>query len=462
MPAPYQTVLNLGQDLVGAIANVQQFQGQPLELVGKPLRAAIKAGKLVVNLAGAPLAVNAEYWRARRQIDAALKSNPNRAIYIVAYSWGTVPARQLLTYLDKRGANVQRVAFLDAIHLMNPRTPFNPRRMFDLSHRRLLVPVAFRDRTYVYRQSESGLLKLRGEAVLASDGTFVPGLDVCADHPEACSHGAIRTADSVVDDILASVACCGNGSVDAPDEQCDNGVANSDTAPDACRTDCKSPHCGDGVVDVVHNEQCDGTDDSACVSGQCIAAGQTNECQCQPPDLSGTWTTCLESYTTPPSVATMRCYPCPCPPDYPPGSTGCGGSCTNDGWGAEALPLPFCFALGFFGPQAIHVTQSGTSLSGSVTTASCPATNTCIDTLTGSISGNTVSVVRTLTISGSVPPATQVMTYSIEGTLIPPASIVGSTFSGNIITHIDFECSTYDESGSLGTGTASISISPGP
>ncbi|MED5372122.1 MAG: DUF4215 domain-containing protein [Myxococcota bacterium] len=41
---------------------------------------------------------------------------------------------------------------------------------------------------------------------------------------------------------------CGDGVVDAS-EQCDAGSDNSDTTPDACRTDCSLPTCGDGVVD---------------------------------------------------------------------------------------------------------------------------------------------------------------------------------------------------------------------
>jgi len=32
-------------------------------------------------------------------------------------------------------------------------------------------------------------------------------------------------------------------------EACDNGAANSDVTPDACREDCTLPRCGDGVVD---------------------------------------------------------------------------------------------------------------------------------------------------------------------------------------------------------------------
>jgi cysteine-rich repeat protein len=47
---------------------------------------------------------------------------------------------------------------------------------------------------------------------------------------------------------------CGDGELD-PGEQCDEGAQNSDTAPDACRTDCRAATCGDGVVD--SDEQCD-------------------------------------------------------------------------------------------------------------------------------------------------------------------------------------------------------------
>lgn len=47
---------------------------------------------------------------------------------------------------------------------------------------------------------------------------------------------------------------CGNGTQE-PGEQCDNGTANSNTEPDACRTDCTNPRCGDNVTD--SGEECD-------------------------------------------------------------------------------------------------------------------------------------------------------------------------------------------------------------
>lgn len=49
---------------------------------------------------------------------------------------------------------------------------------------------------------------------------------------------------------------CGDGVVcEQDDEVCDDGAANSDTAPDACRTSCTPAACGDGVID--STEVCD-------------------------------------------------------------------------------------------------------------------------------------------------------------------------------------------------------------
>ena len=51
-----------------------------------------------------------------------------------------------------------------------------------------------------------------------------------------------------------NAAVCGNAVVESG-EACDEGAANSDTAPDACRLDCQLASCGDGVVDT--GEVCD-------------------------------------------------------------------------------------------------------------------------------------------------------------------------------------------------------------
>jgi cysteine-rich repeat protein len=48
---------------------------------------------------------------------------------------------------------------------------------------------------------------------------------------------------------------CGNEIVEVG-EQCDEGSQNSDTAPNACRTTCHLPSCGDGVIDT--DDECEG------------------------------------------------------------------------------------------------------------------------------------------------------------------------------------------------------------
>ena len=63
-----------------------------------------------------------------------------------------------------------------------------------------------------------------------------------------------------------SCPVCGDG-LQEPPEECDDGVGNSDVAPDACRTDCTLPVCGDSVQDT--GEECDDgnpTDNDGCDS----------------------------------------------------------------------------------------------------------------------------------------------------------------------------------------------------
>ncbi len=58
------------------------------------------------------------------------------------------------------------------------------------------------------------------------------------------------------------VHVCGDGVLDPRCEECDAGAANSDTTPNACRTSCELPHCGDGVADA--GEACDDGTPSPC------------------------------------------------------------------------------------------------------------------------------------------------------------------------------------------------------
>ncbi len=76
----------------------------------------------------------------------------------------------------------------------------------------------------------------------------------------------------------ASMASCGDGITDQG-EECDDGAANSDSEPDACRADCTASRCGDAVID--SGEQCDGggglTCGSACDPSCMITTPSTQE-----------------------------------------------------------------------------------------------------------------------------------------------------------------------------------------
>ncbi|MFN2377169.1 MAG: hypothetical protein ABR538_11570 [Candidatus Binatia bacterium] len=74
--------------------------------------------------------------------------------------------------------------------------------------------------------------------------------------------------------IFPTEAVCGDGNV-SPGEECDNGLAgNSDTVPNACRTDCTNPKCHDGVFDNLSGEQCDdgNTVNTDCCVNECVLA----------------------------------------------------------------------------------------------------------------------------------------------------------------------------------------------
>ncbi len=77
------------------------------------------------------------------------------------------------------------------------------------------------------------------------DGALPDGGPVDAAPPDAGSPDAGQ---------MDAAVTCGDGVLDV-NEQCDDGVNNSDTAPNACRNNCRLPWCGDGVVDT--NEACD-------------------------------------------------------------------------------------------------------------------------------------------------------------------------------------------------------------
>ena len=103
------------------------------------------------------------------------------------------------------------------------------------------------------------------------------------------------------------VPWCGDGLVEA-DELCDDATANSDTEPDACRTDCTLPHCGDGVLD--SSEQCDTTalGEATCESLGFVGGAlscrtdcryDTSDCKAPRADLTVAWTVTAPDGVTP-------------------------------------------------------------------------------------------------------------------------------------------------------------------
>lgn len=156
---------------------------------------------------------------------------------------------------------------------------------------------------------------------------FFCGDGLLQEPPEECDDGCIGGKDDGECDvfplengdgceadctIIPIVPVCGDG-VQEGDEECDDGEGNSDTEPDACRTDCTLPICGDGVADIGQGEQCDdgqdGDQDDGCTDS------------CLFPFCSDGW----------------------CQPISNGESGGCGGSCQADcGFCIPPPPPPPC------------------------------------------------------------------------------------------------------------------------
>lgn len=83
----------------------------------------------------------------------------------------------------------------------------------------------------------------------------------CGDHvvnehtqiPEQCDDGNLEDRDNCNRDC--AVPWCGNGRVDGPREECDEGVNNGPTA--RCYLHCQSAVCGDGILNPTLGEECD-------------------------------------------------------------------------------------------------------------------------------------------------------------------------------------------------------------
>jgi hypothetical protein len=84
---------------------------------------------------------------------------------------------------------------------------------------------------------------------------------------EECDHDARGACPGL---CTAGCRCappaCGDG-IAQPPEACDDGPANSDSAPDACRSNCRASVCGDGVTD--RDEECDDAGEAAVCDVDC-------------------------------------------------------------------------------------------------------------------------------------------------------------------------------------------------
>lgn len=88
----------------------------------------------------------------------------------------------------------------------------------------------------------------------ACDGADLGGFDCSS---VGYAGGTLVCEPTCLFDFTGCIAnpVCGNGVLEI-NEECDNGAQNSDTEPEACRTNCKRAYCGDGVIDIF--EDCEG------------------------------------------------------------------------------------------------------------------------------------------------------------------------------------------------------------
>ena len=97
------------------------------------------------------------------------------------------------------------------------------------------------------------------------DFSIIPGLRtvrlVTGTFASAWSDGTHGWAN-IVTLCPAGSAVCGDGVRAVTCEACDDGLANSNTLPDTCRTNCRRAGCGDGVVD--SGEACDDGNRTSC------------------------------------------------------------------------------------------------------------------------------------------------------------------------------------------------------
>jgi cysteine-rich repeat protein len=195
--------------------------------------------------------------------------------------------------------------------------------------------------------------------------------DGATDTGEVCDDGDNDSGDGCRGDCLSNEQC-GNGLLDtAAGEQCDDGQDNNDAEADACRTDCKSAHCGDNVLD--STEECDPPDGGATCDASCqpTRVGEGEPCTADASCLSDS---CLAEavYGQPGGLcATDNCLSTPCPVgsaclDY--GATGafCFPTCNGD---ADCRSGFYC--------TDIYSTSEPICFANCNNDSECPDTGTC-------------------------------------------------------------------------------------
>lgn len=109
------------------------------------------------------------------------------------------------------------------------------------------------------------LNEIAGEGCEESSDTFDCNagncsFSVCGDayHNTASGEACDEGDDTVDCDFDCTLPACGDEYFNPQAEECDDSPFNSDTEPDACRSNCVFAYCGDGVVDSA--ESCDDAD----------------------------------------------------------------------------------------------------------------------------------------------------------------------------------------------------------
>ena len=123
--------------------------------------------------------------------------------------------------------------------------------------------------------SEGGGSSLPDSDDASSSTSTAPGGSASTSPTASTSDDSGESESDSAADSGSGGPACGDGVLN-DGEACDDGRANSDTDPDACRSDCTLPLCGDGVLD--SGEGCDdgNTELEVCdyATGPCVVCDE--------------------------------------------------------------------------------------------------------------------------------------------------------------------------------------------